>query len=274
MLDLSSTPDEFLHPIDHVLQTALPHTRDLRPDDVLVVGAWCRDVLHHALGHRFVTTATQDLDLALALRSWDSFRALAAAFPRVGDTGIRFRIADVTVDLIPFGDIEDPTGTTTPPTRREPFSVWAFDEIFAASSPLPLPSGAAIRIPTIAGFTAAKLGAWLDRCANHETKDARDLALAHYWYSQADGVTDRLYTTEPGNDALLAEAVDMPRAAARLLGTDVASTIGALRLDELLARWPGDLDLLARNFGAPGIPMLDESRRRAVIAALTAGLGS
>jgi predicted nucleotidyltransferase len=94
MLDLSSTPDEFLQPIACVVEAALRHADSLRSEDVMVVGAWCRDIQHHALGHRFATSATRDLDLALALSSWDAYRALADAFPWVGDTGIRFRIAE------------------------------------------------------------------------------------------------------------------------------------------------------------------------------------
>jgi predicted nucleotidyltransferase len=42
-------------------------------------------------------------------------------------------------------------------------SVWAFDEIFAASWPLKLSPNLTIHIPTVAGYAAAKLGAWLDR---------------------------------------------------------------------------------------------------------------
>lgn len=83
MLELSATPDGFLDPITHVVETALAHTDGLTLDDVMVVGAWCRDILHSALGHSFATTATLDLDLALALSSWDAYRSLGSTFPRV-----------------------------------------------------------------------------------------------------------------------------------------------------------------------------------------------
>ena len=71
--------------------------------------------------------------------------------PRIGDTGIRFRIADVNVDLLPFGQIEDPQGVVEPPSRRETLSVWAFEEIFAASLPLVLSPTLTVRIPTVVG---------------------------------------------------------------------------------------------------------------------------
>lgn len=273
MLDLTNTPDGFLGPVARVVEAALDAADELSSDDVMLVGAWCRDTLHSALGHTFATAATRDLDLALALSSWDSYRALAAAFPRVGDTGIRFRIADVDVDLLPFGAIEEPPGIAEPPSRGETLSVWAFEEIFVASLPLALLTET-IRIPTVAGFTAAKLGAWLDRSAWLEAKDASDIALILHWYAEAADVQNRLYETTVGNEILISAGADVPLAAAHLLGIDVAATIGPARLTDLLARWPGDVGLLIRELelrGGPAWPRETE-RRRDLLDALTRGL--
>jgi predicted nucleotidyltransferase len=274
MLDLSSTPDEFLEPIARVVEAALRHAGSLRSDDVMVVGAWCRDIQHHALGHRFATSATRDLDLALALSSWDAYRAVAEAFPRVGDSGIRFRIADITVDLLPFGDIEDPQGSAQPPTRGEELSVWAFEEIFAASLALVLSAVGTVRIPTVAGYAAAKLGAWLDRSEWFEAKDATDLALVLYWYGESGTVHERLYATTAGNEILIAEAADVPLAAAHLLGDDIALIIGPERLGELLTRWPGNLDLLIHELSVAAQPAWprDGKRRADLVDALTRGM--
>ncbi|MGH8961604.1 MAG: hypothetical protein ACRDWT_10520 [Jatrophihabitantaceae bacterium] len=257
-----------------MVEAALRHADSLRSDDVMIVGAWCRGIQHHALGHRFATSATRDLDLALALSSWDAYRALAEAFPSVGDTGIRFRIADVTVDLLPFGDIEGPQGTAQPPTRGENMSVWAFEEIFAASLPLLPPAVGTVRIPTVAGYAAAKLGAWLDRSEWFEAKDAADLALVLYWYGESGAVHERLYDTSAGNEILIAESADVPLAAAHMLGVDVATTIGPDRLAELLARWPGNLNLLIHelNVASGAAWTRDGRRRRDLVDALTRGM--
>jgi predicted nucleotidyltransferase len=272
--DLSNPPETLLDPLTRVIHAALTHAKQLRPDDVMVVGAWCRDAWHHALGHTFATAMTHDLDLAVALSSWDAYKALANAFPRVGDTGIRFRIADVTVDLIPFGDIEHPDGTVLPPTRDTGLSVWAFEEIFQATRALDLPDVGAVRIPTVAGFAAAKLGAWLDRSAWLEVKDAADLGLVLHWYAESTDILDRLYDTPAGNEVLISEATDVPLAAAHLLGLDVTSTIGPDRTSELLDRWPGQIDLLLRELVVRGGPTRpdDMERRRVLIDALTRGL--
>jgi len=274
LLELSATPDGFLDPITHVVETALAHTDGLTLDDVMVVGAWCRDILHSALGHCFATTATLDLDLALALSSWDAYRSLGSTFPRVGDSGIRFRIAEVDVDLLPFGDIEHPQGIVVPPSCGERLSVRAFEEIFAASLPLSLTPTAAIRLPTVAGYAAAKLGSWLDRSDWLEAKDAADLALVLHWYAEPAGVHGRLYESPSGNEILIAEGADVPLAAAHLLGVDVATTIGPARLTELLARWPGDADLLIRELALRGGPTWrrEPGRRHDLLDALTRGL--
>lgn len=153
-------------------------------------------------------------------------------------------------------------------------SVWAFDEIHSGALPLVLSPELTIRIPTVAGFAAAKLGAWLDRAEWLEAKDAADLALISYWYAEATDVHDRLYETLEGNQVFIAEEADVPRASAHLLGLDIASTIGPGRTGEMLRRWPGDINLLVREFqlrGGPNWPGTAD-RRRGLIDALTRGL--
>lgn len=58
---------------------ALTAASDLEAGEMMLIGAWCRDILHRGLGHTFPTTATRDLDIALALSTWDAYRTLAAA---------------------------------------------------------------------------------------------------------------------------------------------------------------------------------------------------
>jgi predicted nucleotidyltransferase len=246
----------------------------LQADRVMVVGAWCRDIWHAALGHQFRTAATQDLDLAAAVDSWAMFDAIASTYPQVGDSGIRFLVADMKVDVLPFGKVEDPVGNSEPPTRAEGMSVWAFSEVFAGSASLNLGDGGTIRIPTVPGYVATKLAAWLDRSEWNETKDASDIALALYWYAESDDVHDRLYDTEVGQAALLAEELDVTRAAAHLLGIDVGTEIGSKRMVELRERWPDEGGALARDLivrgGLRSGDILD--RRAELAAALTRGL--
>lgn len=199
MLDISRIASGSFDPIARVVQEIRERAPGFDPNCVMLVGACCRDLIHAALGHDFELRATRALDLALAIGEWQSYELFASAFQRADHTGIGFKIAGVVADLLPFGDLENPRGRTVPPTRAEAISVWAFAEIFSSSSPLKLGPSLAIRWPTIPGYVAAKLGAWLDRSQWMEAKDANDIALATYWYANSKDVEDRLYNTPDGS---------------------------------------------------------------------------
>ncbi|MEV4999514.1 hypothetical protein [Nocardioides sp. LML1-1-1.1] len=178
------------------------------------------------------------------------------------------------VDLLAFGEVEDPEGTVTPPARGEEPSVWAFSEIDATSLSLSLSlgTGLSVRIPTVAGYAAAKLGAWLDRSAYGELKDARDLALVLHWYAESEPVQDRLYQSEEGHAILERTELDVRNAAAHLLGRDIATTIGRRRLHELLQRWSASDQRLIAQLTVEDKQTWSPQRRAAILAALTAGL--
>lgn len=271
-MKLIEPSDPFLAPTNSVVEAVLTEAPEIEPHHLMLVGAHCRDVLHRSLGHTFSTKATRDLDIALALASWDSWRALTSDLARSGDTGVCYLISGFKVDLLAFGEVEDPVGRVTPPSRDEDLSVWAFKEIHAASQSLEIEDRIQIRIPTVAGYAAAKLMAWLDRSAHHETKDARDIALVLHWYAEWEEVHDRLWDSPAGLEIMLVADHDLPSAAAHLLGLDVAALVGMSRLEELLARWPGDGDLLVQELHPPDELNWSASRRRELVAGLTRGL--
>lgn len=256
-----------------VVEAALAATPDLKADNIMLVGALCRNALHRRLGHSFPMTSTYDLDLALALSSWDAYRAVANAFPSIGDSGIRFRIAGIHVDLLPFGDVEDPPGLAEPPTRQEKMGVWAFKEIFAAADQMVLTPNVTIKIPTVPGYAVTKIGAWLDRSAYGQPKDAPDIALVLFWYAHSSEVADRLYDTNAGREILLDSELNVTMASARLLGSDISAAVGPERRAELLQRWPGNLELLTREMSVRTAGATHSRRdRQQQIVALTKGL--
>ena len=271
MLTLPDPGASVLAPLQVVVEDLRAACPELPPESIMLVGAHCRDVLHAALGHESPTSTTTDLDLALALSSWTTYETITTAFQPVGSNQIRYRIASMPVDLIAFGAVEAPTGTVTPPPRDEAMSVWAFEEIFAGSLPLAL-DGMTIRIPDPAGYTAAKLMAWLDRSAWGETRDARDIALALHWYAESPSVQQRLWETDRGNDLLVAESSDLSRSAARLLGEDVVAVIGPERSAELVTGGPGDQVLLTHHLINTTPTPWQQSRRDELVDALTRGL--
>jgi predicted nucleotidyltransferase len=123
----------------------------------MIVGAHCRDILRSSLSQESGLRTTEDIDFGLALADWAAYAGLTSGLEPTGNTGIRYKAADVATDLIPFGELERPAGTVDPPARHEPISVWGFTEVFEASRPLVLPSAGTIRIPTLAGYAALKL---------------------------------------------------------------------------------------------------------------------
>lgn len=275
MLDPAKCDPALLLLPDAVVTGLLRQTSSLRAQDIMIVGAHCRDILRSASGQDSGLRTTEDVDFGLALADWAAYDALTKELEPAGNTGIRYQVADMPTDLIPFGDLENPSGTVTP-ARREPISVWGFSEIFHASCSLPLPNAGTIRIPTIAGYAALKLVAWLDRSAWGTYKDASDIAAVLHWYSELPEVATRLWDTDHGVDILVEEESVYPVAAARILGQDIADVIGSTRLSELAARWPGPrADSLYAEMNVTNTllwPRSPEDRQRRV-QAMERGLG-
>lgn len=239
VIELRDIESPLLHVVDQVCSTLLSTSRTLQPSDLMLVGAHCRDILHASQDQAFNLLATDDVDFGIALASWTAFDDLTANLIPAGDTGVRFIVGGVPIDLMPFGDIERPAGVVTPQPRDESMSVWAFQETFDHANTLALPSVGPIRIPTIPGYVALKLAAWLDRSSWGKYKDAGDIATAMHWYAESNDVFERLYADDVGADILVRYDVDPTRGAIHLLGHDVANLIGPRRHSELTDRWPG-----------------------------------
>ena len=244
--------------IDDAAGGVLSALADLGATDVevMIVGAVCRDALHTALGMTEGLTVTSDLDLALGVGGWDDYEALTSQLERVRGAGsrIRYRIAGVLVDLVPFGHVEEPRGEVVLPEDVHRMSVFAFREVHARATPITLSGGATLRLPSPAGYAALKLKAWVDRRPDHESKDGRDLGTAMSWYQHWGEVHDRLYAPTAGDPAaqgVLESAGFAPEVGAvMLLGRDAMSVIGQERHDELRELWRTiDDDLLATDLG-------------------------
>lgn len=248
MIDLSLVDPGLFDMISPVVKE-LQESVGLDPASVLVVGATCRDILHAAMGHTFQVRATNDVDLGIAVGDWTVSDRIERKYVRDGGNGIRYRIAGLPVDVMPFGEIEDPAGISSPAARGEDLIVFGFLDVFGQAAPLPLPGGPVVRIPQPAGYAALKMRAWIDR---RENKDAKDLALCTFWYQESHTVEDRLYETNAGQQILEAVDWDAPVAAARLLGADVAGQLSAANHSDLIERWSVlDPDELSRDFVLP-----------------------
>jgi predicted nucleotidyltransferase len=269
MIDFARPSSGFLDDVGLVVDE-LVEKAALEPDRIMLVGARCRDVLHAALGHTTVNRSTHDLDVGLALSDWLAHERVAAAFRKAGTNGIRYRVAGVAVDVMPFGpEIEDPSGIARPAQRREPLIVFGFDDVFVRSLIVELPgAGHRIRIPTPQGYAALKLRAWVDRSQYGEFKDASDLATVINWYENWNLIDERLR----GADSPVADLYfyDMPLACAHLLGRDIRHQLTVANASDLIDRFlHSDTARFASTMmGEPGNP----DRRNDLVRALLEGL--
>lgn len=236
-------------------------------EQLMLVGALCRDLLNWRCCRGIPPRATNDTDIAVALNNWDNFETIRATFPAAGSTGHRFLIASRTVDVIPFGEVESPIGTIRYPPGNEFMNVHGFTDAHLRADVLPLPGRLTVHLPQPPNYAVLKLHAWLDRSVDHDYKDGPDLALATHWYA---GDLDRLYA-EPHQWALRRHHFDLRTAAAALLGHAMRASLSPAEAAVLATRsTEADRDLLAEHFaaGQSGWPATAATRRPLVDALL------
>ncbi|MGO2053790.1 MULTISPECIES: hypothetical protein [unclassified Glutamicibacter] len=266
MINLNRVDVRLFDTISPVIEELTRNT-PLIPENVLLIGAGSRDIIHSALGHAFEVRSTSDADIAIAVDDWKITERIDALYPKSGSNGIRYIIAKTPVDIMPFGAIEDPEGISSPAPRGEELVVFGFQDVYSRSITLRLPTGQNIRLPQPAGYAALKMRAWIDRSVHYSSdKDAKDLALAAYWYQHSEEISNRLYDTEAGFKLLEESDWDPDFAAIRLLSIDISGQLSASSCIDLADRWKTqDLDAFARDFvlpsGAKSTPSLDRRRK-------------
>ncbi|ROR73463.1 hypothetical protein [Bogoriella caseilytica] len=184
MIDLAEVDPRLYDTVAPVVDELVTQT-DLDPQNILLVGAACRDILHAGFGHAFQVRATTDTDLGIAVSDTTISDRIDQRLTRTGSNGIRYRVGCATVDIMPFGQVKEPEGISRHISRREQLVVFGFRDVFQRSQGLTLPGGCTIRLPHPAGYAALKMRAWIDRCPDHHWTDAQDLALAAYWYQES-----------------------------------------------------------------------------------------
>lgn len=237
-----------LDPLRLVIET-LDKIADFDSETVMIIGAQCRDALHKLQGHDFPLRSTTDLDIAIAISDWEVYERIVSKLRPSGDTGIRFIVSGIPVDIMPFGTVENPRGSVTPRSRSERIDVFAFREIFTEATPLELGPGSVVRLPTRAGYSALKMKAWCDRSIRYEERDASDLAVACYWYQNDPEVIRGLYESLRGNQHLENAEFNQDLAALAVMAEDIRGTIGIQRASELKNYWEAsDLGYLSKYF--------------------------
>lgn len=212
------------------LSSVLADVGEAAPDiDFLIVGAMARDLLLH-YGHGVpISRATTDIDLGVAVESWDEFRNLRDAClesghfssGRPGSHRLIHR-SGVPLDLIPFGGVEREDGTIQWPEDNTVMGVLGYREARATATQIQLPGNMPVATVCLPMLAILKLMAWSERHTYTPRKDANDLflVLGHYLN---DENTARLY--EVGAHLLERENFDYEVAGAWLAGHDARQCI-------------------------------------------------
>mgnify|MGYP003945752829 CR=1 FL=1 len=224
---------------------------DVRP---LLVGAMARDLLlSFAHGIR-IARATQDMDFAFALDSWEGFARMRGELLVSGDfaddpRGVAHRLIfaqNYRVDLIPFGGMEQEDRTIAwPPDHDVVMQVVGFREAMTKAVQIQLQDDVIVDVASLPAQAVLKLFAWRDRRAGRVGVDAGDLRLLLRHYLDA-GNQERLYTD--ADHLLTMENYDYHRASAWLIGHDArqllheADDSGAMAIGALLQMFENEID--------------------------------
>jgi len=167
--------------VREIVETIVDAIGNEQLPSLMLVGARCRDLLHYALGYKDLIRATQDVDIAISVAGWSVHEQLAQRFERVGSNGVCFKIAEVPVDVVPFGEVESPPGTVSRPAAGEGLDVWGFDVAFDKSIEIVRVEETSVRLPTPLGYSLLKLRAWIDRSSRGQPKDGPDVGVIMRW---------------------------------------------------------------------------------------------
>lgn len=223
----------------------------------IVVGATARDLLlHHVFGIPTMR-ATQDVDFAIAVESWEKFQNLRTALLAT-DHFVPGRIehrlflktphgiTKIPIDLIPFGGVAEKDTIAWPPDRDTVMTVAGFEDALAASAQVQVNAALSLPVASLAALAILKLFAWQDRKTND--KDALDLYRVISTYADA-GNTDRIYDSET---SVLAQVdYDLEIAGAALAGRDARQLSSPATLTRLSTLLTSDfMDALAERIRA------------------------
>ena len=141
-----------------------------KDQEFFVIGATARDMLSIALDIDLSTRTTRDLDISIAVESWDSFMKIqelliSSGFEKDNVRKQRFYYKDFELDVVPFGKLsEDGAKIYWPPEASPEMTVRGFESVLKECVNVKVDDAAIeFKIPTTAGLFVTKLDAWIDR---------------------------------------------------------------------------------------------------------------
>ncbi len=223
---LLSLSNELPEPLLRFFEILSQQMDELEIQEYFVVGAQARDLLLHYVYNLPMNRLTRDVDVAIAVQTWEQYSQLRetlinsgqfAATPKIHHR-LSFIEANLPIDLVPFGDVENPPGSIRwPPDQTIQMNTMGFHEAYQHAITIQISPQTVLKVASLPGLTLLKLIAWSDR-GNQSTKDAEDIGLLMKHYLDA-GNFDRMNEKYP--DLFEDPDFDLDRASNRMLGRDV-----------------------------------------------------
>ncbi|OIP56193.1 MAG: hypothetical protein AUK34_11675 [Ignavibacteria bacterium CG2_30_36_16] len=196
--------------------------------DFFIIGATVRDmILYYVYGIR-VYRATNDIDFAVRIKSWDEYELLLGGIEKAGFVKSesilhRFTYRGMIIDFIPFGEVSvDGSTITWPDKDATELNVIGFDDAYANTEDIIIQTDpkTVIKAASVVSLVTLKIFSWNSRSVDLRSKDAKDLYLIITTYLNA-GNEERLYDHQDIVDL----AVDYELSGAMLLGKDIAKAV-------------------------------------------------
>ncbi len=220
--------------------------------DFFIVGAIVRDIILNYVYEIEIYRATNDIDFAVRVRSWDEYNLLVKEIEKKKfnkDERIlhRYTYNGMIIDFIPFGDISSDEDTIIwPDEDNKEMNVIGFDDAYMNTEDILIQTGPdiIIKAASMESLVMLKIFAWNDRAVNLRLRDAKDLYLIIDSYLRA-GNEERLFNEHTD---IVEETVDYELSGARLLGRDISSVVSDKVREKILELLHSDkADLLANE---------------------------
>lgn len=196
-----------------------------------VIGATARDLILSYGYNIKVRRATNDVDIGVTVRSWSQYEQLRKVLIGSGkftETRIEQRLIwnaenKITLDIVPFGEIESPEGFVAfPPDGAFVMTTHGFSEAAEDTIEVQLADDLTVKVASLAGLGLLKLVSWSDRPSERE-RDVQDVWFIIINYLDC-GNEERLFA-ENSKHFDLVEDFDVELTGAKLFGRDVAKLL-------------------------------------------------
>ena len=193
---------------------------------LLLVGAGAR-ILIFDQRYGIEGRSTTDWDLAVRVDRWETFHALVSrmtegpdAFFRKTRVFHRFEhgATDLTIDIVPFGDIAHPDHAVKWPDGGEKvMNVIGFEDAYQ-NAEVVSEGGLSLRVVNIPSFIVLKLIAWDDRGGS---KDLQDIVLILRHLLEDVEVIAQVYGDEELSKQLMDETLEFEKAGSVYVGREI-----------------------------------------------------